>query len=59
MHGINGIARAANRTFYVANSLKGGLYVLDEQANNTLVLKDFVSVGKWDSPHVCVSYFDV
>lgn len=62
MHGNNGIARAANGTFYVANALKGGLYVLEEQANNTLILKDFVPVGKWDlllSSHVCVPYSDV
>lgn len=58
MHGNNGIARAANGTLYVANALKGGLYVLEEQANNTLVLEDFVPVGKCHhlllSPHVCV-----
>jgi len=48
MHGNNGIARAANGTFYVANCLKGGLYVLKEGTNNTLVLTDFVPVGEWN-----------
>ncbi|KIM45407.1 hypothetical protein M413DRAFT_17405 [Hebeloma cylindrosporum] len=46
MHGNNGIARAANGTFYVANCLKGGLYVLEEQADNILLLKDFVPVDR-------------
>ncbi|PPQ93825.1 hypothetical protein CVT25_013534 [Psilocybe cyanescens] len=46
MHGNNGIARAANGTFYVANCQKGGLTILEEQADNTLVLTDSVPADR-------------
>lgn len=47
MHGNNGIARAANDTFYVANSLYGGITILDRQLDNTLLLTDFVKTGEF------------
>lgn len=46
MNGNNGIARAANGTFYVANAMTGGLYILDEQADHTLVLIDVIPTGR-------------
>ncbi|KAF8971107.1 serum paraoxonase/arylesterase [Flammula alnicola] len=46
MHGNNGIARAPNGTVYVANSLIGGLSILEPQADNTLVLTDIVAVDR-------------
>ena len=45
MNGNNGIARAPNGTFYVANCMTGGLYILDEQADHTLVLIDVIPTG--------------
>uniref|UniRef100_A0A8H8CP10 SMP-30/Gluconolactonase/LRE-like region domain-containing protein n=1 Tax=Psilocybe cubensis TaxID=181762 RepID=A0A8H8CP10_PSICU len=43
MHGNNGIARAPNGTFYVANCKKGGLTILEENtSDNTLSIVDFV-----------------
>ncbi|KAF8160654.1 hypothetical protein B0H34DRAFT_697546 [Crassisporium funariophilum] len=46
MHGNNGIAAAPNGTFYVANAVSGGLYVLEKQADNTLVLTDSVPTDR-------------
>lgn len=47
MAGNNGIAKAPNGTFYVANCVKGGLSILEEeQSNHTLVLTDFVAAGQ-------------
>jgi hypothetical protein len=45
MKGNNGIARAPNGTFYVANCMTGGLSILDEQADHTLVLLDVIATG--------------
>ena len=45
MHGNNGIAQASNGTFYVINSPGGQLYVLDKQADNTLVITDVIEAG--------------
>ena len=45
MNGNNGIAKAPNGTFYVANAMRGGLNVLEEQADNTLVLLDVIPTG--------------
>jgi hypothetical protein len=46
MQANNGIAMAPNGTFYVANSMKGGLSVLESQADKTLVLTDFVPTDR-------------
>jgi hypothetical protein len=46
MRGNNGIAKDKNGTFYVANALRGGVSILEEQDNNTLVLTDAVDTGK-------------
>ncbi len=45
MNGNNGITKAQNGTFYVANAMRGGLSVLEEQADNTLVLLDVIPTG--------------
>jgi len=47
MHASNGIARAQNDTFYVANVLGGPLSVLERQDDNSLVLTDLISVGQY------------
>jgi hypothetical protein len=49
----NGIARAANGTLYVAHTVSGGLSVLEEQSDNTLVLTDYIRTGQYHSrlPH--------
>jgi len=41
----NGIVRSSNGTFYVAHTLSGGLSVLEEQPDNTLVITDYVQTG--------------
>jgi len=46
MNGNNGIARASNGTFYVANCLAGGLNVLEQQSDNTLVLTDYIKTDR-------------
>lgn len=46
MHANNGIAKAPNGTVYVANWIAGGLTILEEQADNTLVVKDFVPTDR-------------
>jgi hypothetical protein len=46
MFANNGIARAKNDTFYVANAAKGKLNILERQADDTLVLTDVISTGK-------------
>lgn len=46
MQGNNGIAKALNGTFYVANCINGGLSVLESQADNTLVLTDLIPTGE-------------
>jgi len=45
MFSNNGIARAPNGTFYVAHTLSGGLSVLEEQSDNTLVITDHIQSG--------------
>jgi len=45
MFSNNGIARAPNGTFYVAHTLSGGLSVLEEQSDNTLVITDHIQFG--------------
>jgi hypothetical protein len=50
MNGNNGIVRAPNGTFYVANCMNGGLYILDEQADHTLVLLDVIPTGMFHFP---------
>jgi hypothetical protein len=45
MRGNNGITQADNGTFYVVNSPGGQLYVLDKQADNTLVITDVIETG--------------
>ena len=44
-HGSNGIAAAPNGTIYVANSLYGGILLLEPQADNNLVIIDSVKTG--------------
>ena len=46
LQGSNGIAKAPNGTFYVANVISGGVSVLEAQADNTLVLTDFIPTGE-------------
>ncbi|KAF8647126.1 hypothetical protein AX16_006957 [Volvariella volvacea WC 439] len=46
MHGNNGIARAPNDTFYVANVMWGGITIMELQADNTLVRTDFVATDR-------------
>jgi arylesterase / paraoxonase len=45
IHDANGIARV-NDTFYVANSVKGSVTVLERQTDNTLVLTDVIQTSK-------------
>jgi len=45
IHDANGIA-SVNDTFYVANSLKGTVTVLERQTDNSLVLTDVISTGR-------------
>lgn len=52
MLGCNGIARAPNGTVYVANSIWGGLSILEEQADKTLVLTDKVATGEYLSDEI-------
>jgi hypothetical protein len=42
----NGIVRASNGTLYVANTFSGSLSILEEQADNTLVITDQVQTGE-------------
>lgn len=42
MFSNNGIVRASNGTFYVAHTLSGGLSILEEQSDNTLVITDHI-----------------
>jgi hypothetical protein len=46
MHGNNGIAKSRNDTFYVGNSMRGGVSVLEKRSNNTLVLTDTVATSE-------------
>ncbi|KAF5321192.1 hypothetical protein D9619_001339 [Psilocybe cf. subviscida] len=46
MLGCNGIARAPNGTVYVADSIWGGISILERQADNTLVLTDKVATDR-------------
>ncbi|KAF9010662.1 hypothetical protein BDQ17DRAFT_1387867 [Cyathus striatus] len=46
MHGNNGIAQAPNGTIYVANSLWGGLSILEPQSDNSLVLVDHIKTDR-------------
>ncbi|PPQ95320.1 hypothetical protein CVT26_008165 [Gymnopilus dilepis] len=46
LQGSNGIAKAPNGTFYVANVISGGVSVLEAQADNTLVLTDFIPTDR-------------
>ena len=46
MHSNNGITRAPNGTFYVADASLGGLSILEAQEDNTLVLIDEVPLGE-------------
>jgi hypothetical protein len=41
----NGIARAQNGTFYVANTNFGQIHVLEEQSDHSLVLSDIIALG--------------
>ena len=44
LQSANGIARSPiNDTFYVGSALGGGLYILEKQTDNTLVLTDVLS----------------
>ncbi|KAF8891635.1 hypothetical protein BD779DRAFT_1512224 [Infundibulicybe gibba] len=59
MHANNGIARAQNDTFYVANCVFGGISILERQGDDTLVITDTVKAGEYifrqwlDIPHPC------
>lgn len=44
VHDANGIA-SVNDTFYVTNSLKGSVTVLERQSDNSLVLTDVIPTG--------------
>ncbi|KAJ3529550.1 hypothetical protein NMY22_g8948 [Coprinellus aureogranulatus] len=46
MRGNNGITQASNGTFYVVNSPGGQLYVLDKQADNTLIMTDVIEADR-------------
>lgn len=46
MHSNNGITRAPNGTFYVADASMGALSILEPQEDNTLVLVDEVPLGE-------------
>ncbi|KAF9527376.1 hypothetical protein CPB83DRAFT_403804 [Crepidotus variabilis] len=46
LHGSNGIAMAENRTFYVANAINGGVTILEEQMDHTLVMTDVISIDR-------------
>jgi arylesterase / paraoxonase len=46
MSNLNGITKSPwNDTYYVANSVHGGIAVLSRQADNRLVLDDEISSG--------------
>lgn len=48
MHANNGIAGARNNdTLYVANSIAGGITVLETQADHSVVLADFIPTGNY------------
>ncbi|KAF8067647.1 hypothetical protein FPV67DRAFT_1764443 [Lyophyllum atratum] len=42
MHGVNGIARAQNDTFYVTDTLGGAINILERQTDNSLVVTDVI-----------------
>ncbi|KAF9449175.1 serum paraoxonase/arylesterase [Macrolepiota fuliginosa MF-IS2] len=46
MNGNNGIVRASNGTLYVAGCVYGGLTVLEEQSDNTLVITDHIKTDR-------------
>lgn len=46
MFGNNGIARAANGTFYVASAFFGELHVMERLSNNTLVITEVIETGE-------------
>ncbi len=51
MHANNGIAGARNNdTLYVANSIAGGITVLETQADHSVVLADFIPTGEYTVP---------
>ena len=51
MHGNNGIVRARNDTFYVADALGGPIRVLERQDDDTLVVTDLIPVGAHHSAY--------
>ncbi|KAF8629870.1 hypothetical protein AX15_003229 [Amanita polypyramis BW_CC] len=46
IQGSNGIAKAENGTIYVANSKGGGVYVLERQSDNSLVLSEYIKTDR-------------
>ena len=56
MNGNNGITKAPNGTFYVANCMSGGLSVLEEQTDHTLVLTDIIPTGVFHFPKPLPTY---
>lgn len=55
IYDANGIARV-NDTFYVANSMKGTVTVLERQTDNSLVFTDIISTGEV-TPRNTVKYW--
>ncbi|KAG6820987.1 hypothetical protein H0H93_008616 [Arthromyces matolae] len=46
IQGSNGIARAANDTFYVVNSVAGSINILERQSDSTLVITDAIETDR-------------
>ncbi|PFH49773.1 hypothetical protein AMATHDRAFT_4627 [Amanita thiersii Skay4041] len=46
MHGNNGIAKASNDTIYVANSIGGGMYILERQRDNSLIVAEYIKTDR-------------
>ena len=46
LQSTNGIVDAKNGTIYVANAVGGGVYVLERQTDNSLVLSEYIKTGK-------------
>ncbi|KAF8629258.1 hypothetical protein AX17_005837 [Amanita inopinata Kibby_2008] len=46
MHSMNGITKASNDTIYVANSAGGGMYILERQRDNSLVLVEYIKTDR-------------
>lgn len=57
LRGSNGITSAKNGTFYVADSFRGGVTVLEQQADHTLVVTDRIPVGKAVLIFLSISHF--